>query len=155
MTIDIRKEVPTLSSAIRLMVAGLKEIPNDSFIIDMDTFGDSDIHDVCYGCAATCAIQQLADKRLDAGNIMLSKDRAGYLGFKQKELSQFEAIINCLRENYIERTLCEYFGIDDPLTIGTVAHLFEDIVAPLESDYTQRELDRYITLATKLEEIGL
>ena len=61
------KEV-TMYEAIDAMLIGLETIPNGSFKIDMTTFGNID-NNVCYGCAATCALQQLYDVRFTSDNI--------------------------------------------------------------------------------------
>ena len=48
--ISIREQVPTVSKAIRLMVAGLREIPNEDFQISMLTYGSNEESEfVSYG----------------------------------------------------------------------------------------------------------
>ncbi len=50
------------SNAVWAMVLGIDgALARDDFTIDMGTFGES-YDGMCYGCAATCALQQITEK---------------------------------------------------------------------------------------------
>lgn len=91
--------VPKPSDAIKAMWAGLNaQSKRDDFIINMGTFGGQNrFSKQCFGCAATCTIQQISgiDFRPDQDKIETYGHRAKILGFEKVELAQFE---NCIDE---------------------------------------------------------
>ncbi|MCK5608229.1 hypothetical protein KAR91_40485, partial [Candidatus Pacearchaeota archaeon] len=88
------------------MLIGLETIPNGSFKIDMTTFGNID-NNVCYGCAATCALQQLYDVRFTSDNIF-KRDRV--LDIDMIALAQFENAVDMFRTGNINFT-ARYFRL--------------------------------------------
>lgn len=82
---------------IDAMIQGLK---NPSCQIDMHTYGSSK-KGMCFGCAATNAIQYLADKKFTPDNINDVDSRSQYLNINVRYLEYFEDAINNLRCGYI------------------------------------------------------
>jgi len=106
--INIREFVKLPSTALQYMVDGLLQQNNRTdFVIDMSTFGDDRLagdilhenfdNPICVGCAATCAIQQIANKDLRLNHIKDTIARAHYLGFHYEELDRFERAIDAAR----------------------------------------------------------
>lgn len=93
-TINIRKTVKTPSNALKHMVEGLKK---EWVAIDFDTFG-SESYGVCYGCAATNAICNIANKRLFADSIYGLWRRSAALNFRRDELGIFESALDDIRK---------------------------------------------------------
>lgn len=108
--INIRKTVKTPSNALRYMVEGLiKQSKRDDFMIRMSTYGD-DYLTMCVGCAATCALQQIANKNLIIGTAHSEDKRANYLGFNRQEMEAFEYDIDWARKGDLEE-IFSFFGL--------------------------------------------
>ena len=104
------------SEALEAMVAGLlKQSQRADFIINMSTFGSENTHDKrkCFGCAATCTIQQLAGKDLTPANISSEIKRADALDFDYEDMESFEMAIESARHGGMWR-LFKYFNMDCP-----------------------------------------
>lgn len=85
------------SEAVRAMVDGLRNQSNRSdFKVDMDTFGRYQ-GDVCFGCAATCAVQQATGINLVGEDVYRKSNRAG---IKEESLTNFEIAIDHLRKGH-------------------------------------------------------
>lgn len=95
--IDFKKLTP--SKVIRAMVRGLKK----KYVkIDMGTFGSTSWNDkVCYGCAATNALCELAGKKIPVASIQSTGSRATFLKVADSTLTKFELAINSLRQGDI------------------------------------------------------
>ena len=78
---------------IDAMIQGLK---NPSCQIDMRSFGH-EIDGICFGCAATNAIQYLSGKKFTPDNIDGTYNRAEYLKLDKGVLNSFEFAIDHLR----------------------------------------------------------
>lgn len=90
---SIKELAPKPSDALQAMVDGLlNQSKRTTFEIDMNGYGGAD--KICYGCAATCTIQQLAGKNLIPRDILDCTSRAESLGFDPRELGDFEIAIN-------------------------------------------------------------
>lgn len=111
----IRTIVPKISDALQAMVDGLrKQSKRSDFKISMGTYGSSVLTNededegpnnpyICYGCAATCAVQEIAQKDLTCEDL-LSEDRndqAIALGFYKQDIYEFESAINQARMGYL------------------------------------------------------
>lgn len=99
------------SVAIKAMIEGLETIPNGKFKIDMSVFGgSSNQYNYCYGCAATCTIQQLFAVRFNSTqDIGRPWQRAEILSIHYLDLESFEHAIDKLRRiNTIP--LLQYFN---------------------------------------------
>ena len=83
---------------IDAMIQGLK---NPSCQIDMNTYGNV-IDGICFGCAATNAIQYLSGKKFTPNNILSRNSRAKYLKLNVNVLDSFENAIDYLRLGSIE-----------------------------------------------------
>ena len=119
--ISIFNTVKTPSNAIQFMLDGLRtQSKRKDFKIDMNSYGAFDIIKpatrnerkkiICYGCAATCAIQQIAQKNLIPGMIGDYDTRAQWLGFDEDELKQFEWALDSFRMGAFTKIL-NFFGI--------------------------------------------
>lgn len=155
--ISIREQVPTISKALRLIVAGLREIPNEDFRVNMLTYGATELNhkseEICYGCAATCTIQKLAGERLDSASINNSYSRATKLGFDPSELEIFERIIDQLRKGMLSISATRFFNISqeqENIVWGLISSF-----SGLTSNFTEDQLVELEVIATKLEEKGL
>lgn len=122
-TINIKKTVKKPSRALQLMVKGLQEQSRRKYFrIDMSSFGHSSRISyttnkrICVGCAATCAIQKLAEKNLNVNNIEWVTSRARALRFKVEELESFEIAIDYARAGYPEE-LFYFFDIEPPVEV--------------------------------------
>lgn len=97
---NLEQKIKSLTSyeVIDAMIQGLK---NPSCQIDMSTFGKRR-DGICFGCAATNALQYLAGKKFTPKNIVDRSDRARYLKIDYSILSNFEIAINALRWGVID-----------------------------------------------------
>jgi hypothetical protein len=99
----IKDLAPKPSDAIKAMLEGLRTLPGCDFEVDMATFGDTTWKwqkdrqvEICCGCAATCAVHQLAHKKPDPSH-MGYRTRANYLGLYYGDMRNFEAAIDDFR----------------------------------------------------------
>lgn len=88
--------------ALQFMADGLvNQSKREDFVIDMDTFGSVDEqNNICYGCAATCAIQEIAGENFDK-DIFASPSRSRAIGLDRIELHDFEWCINTARQGIL------------------------------------------------------
>lgn len=99
--------------AVEAMITGLEEqSKREDFKIDMRTFGTA-YADLCYGCAATCAVQKLTKYNYCIFTIDHRLLRATSVNVSTNDLTIFENAIDQLREGSI-RMLFLYFGKDIP-----------------------------------------
>ena len=151
--ISIKEQVPTISKAIRLMVTGLREIPNESFKVAMGTFGVwNESKGICFGCAATCTIQQIASKRFEGKEIDWTYSRAEYLSFDSKELDEFERMINEIRQGYFSVQVTSFYNLN--CTVFQELEFDEELPC-LSSNFEEDDLVQYENFATILEAAGL
>lgn len=108
----IRELCPTMSQALKAMLTGLeKQSKRSDFIIDMDTFG-SYRDNICFGCVATCTLQEIAQKDFIGEMIIYDASRAAYLGFDRNELAEFELAIDLARR-FSFNSLFAFYHIND------------------------------------------
>lgn len=81
-TRKIKSIVSKPSEAVQAMIDGLKN--RRGLRINMGTYGQSEDEKskICYGCAATCTVQQVAGKKIPASLIDFTHERARALSFK-------------------------------------------------------------------------
>lgn len=92
--LSIKEKAPKISDALQAMVDGIKtQTARPDFELYMFSFGDFN-DNICYGCAATCAIQQIAGKNLTPENIRGVRCRSYALELDAKELCAFEEAIS-------------------------------------------------------------
>jgi hypothetical protein len=100
-TINIKDICPTVEAAIRAMVAGIKtQAKRKDFNINMDSFGGFNGSTLCYGCAATCTIQEITHINLTPSTIVPGSTRAEALSFDRHQLSKFERAIDGMRQGF-------------------------------------------------------
>ena len=98
------------SQALKAMIDGLREQDaRQDFKIDMGTYGWVDPGKVCYGCAATCAVQKVTGINLDIASISL-ENQAHRLGVEESDLDDFQTAIDTARSGSMAE-LFNYFGI--------------------------------------------
>lgn len=105
---EIREVVTKPSQVINAVVTGLrKHSQREDFEIDMSTYGskrDLGNSPICYGCAATSCLQQLAGRDLTA-EFFIERDfwgemgdsKGSPLGLDWEEVNNFESVINNFR----------------------------------------------------------
>ena len=98
------------SDALEYMCDGLlAQGKRKDFEIEMWTFGRRD-GEVCFGCAATSTIQEIAGRNLTVKNIGMRHS----IGFDPDELRAFESVIDCARLGDLRSLLdfCEVTEVD-------------------------------------------
>jgi len=145
---DILERKP--SKAIQCMVDGLnKQSQRSDFEVIMVTFGLwVRKKGVCFGCAATCTIQEIAGRNLDARSIGELEFRAFALGFEPADLERFEYAIDNLREG-VPQTVFSYLGIDYP------DELKKHDLPRLNTTDWREGIGQYIAYANELKKSGL
>lgn len=112
----IKEIITKPSQAVDAMIAGLRrQSRRKKFLIDMDTYGAYSVsRSMCFGCAATCALQEIAGKNfVDFFSIRDNALRLKYLGLEEHSdmwYNCFEKAIDELRKGDAERIL-EYFDV--------------------------------------------
>lgn len=142
--------------AVEAMLTGLSEqSKRTDFKINMATFGRSD-HKVCFGCAATCTIQQLAGVNFTVSNIQDVGDRAYATQTDLYDLSNFETAINELREGMIS-PLVNYFDKGKDVNYPKIYTSLRSIQAslPILLDDWQYKLQPYYYLLNFLKQHDL
>ena len=142
------------SEAVDAMIAGLRrQSRRKNFEIKMATYGSS-VGKICFGCAATCTIQELAHKNLPPESMSLEMLRAEFLGFNTVDLSEFESVINNLRNGYVYHIL-SYFEVKQEL-IDEVQHSSFYITLPVLDTHNWKEkLPPYVKFSKYLKSLGL
>ena len=94
------------SAALEAMCDGLLEqYYRKDFIIDMGTFGGA-LNGICYGCAATCAIQKASGVNFTEETIYSKHTAGGHF-----DIYRFEQAIDHARNGQL-KYLFEYFHIN-------------------------------------------
>ena len=89
------------SKALECMIEGLiKQSWRTDFVIDMRNYGCIK-GGICFGCAATCTIQQIANKNFNSSVITSLRSRAKFLNFSPEELNEFEIAMDYARSGYL------------------------------------------------------
>lgn len=91
------------SIALQHMVDGLlKQSRRKKFRIEMGSFGNYS-RGICFGCAATCAIQHITKINFTPDSSILDEDaRAMKMKVNNEELNQFESAIDDARFGWLE-----------------------------------------------------
>lgn len=95
----IRDIIKKPSQAIRAMIRGLqRQGRRKQFRIKMSSWGHTE-KEMCYGCAATCTVQEIAHRNLVPGKELINDtyDRARFFGFDRDDLDNFEQAMNQVR----------------------------------------------------------
>lgn len=89
---ELIKSKPSI--ALQGMVDGLlKQSKRKGFKINMNTYGVDDFK-ICYGCAATCTVQQITKHNFKPGEIWLRSHRSQALNVEFDDLYAFEHAVN-------------------------------------------------------------
>ena len=92
-----------VSVALQAMIDGLHyQSQRKDFKIAMKSFGDfNNNNGVCYGCAATCAVQKLSGVNFCDSSITGELTRAKFLDVNVHDLKDFEDAIDSARNGYL------------------------------------------------------
>jgi len=92
-----------VSAALQAMIDGLKlQSQRKDFRVDMSTFGtfydpENKEIPVCFGCAATCTVQQLSKVNFTDSQIDSLEERSFLTIQNSNDLDRFEDAIDCAR----------------------------------------------------------
>ena len=143
---SIKELAPKPSDAIQAMIDGLKNYNSKpGFNIDMGTYGRA-VKGICFGCAATCTIQQIAGEDIPENNIHSLKDHAYALDFDIREVIDFEFAIDSFRSNDVS-PLFYFYGKENP--IGLYTDWF------LDTDNFMEQLPLVQEYCDQLKQMGL
>lgn len=148
----IRARLKKPSAAVDAMIEGLlQQSKRTDFYVAMESFGGFN-GNTCFGCAATCTVQQIAGENLYAGqHPVLPKDRAKILGFKEMDLTIFEMAIDEFRRGNPGKLLA-YFRV--PFFQETKP-VFTLLGFKLESRNWREQLDKVREYSEKLKALDL
>lgn len=143
--------------AVEAMITGLQTIPGEKFYVNMNTYGEPSIRNpgVCFGCAATCAVQKLTGVMFEPDTISPSPIRLATIG--AKDLLEFEATIDALRSGHVD-LLVMFFDAWDNITdkgVGAQLGELESPLPPLENSNWRERLDDYKPLLDFLKKHDL
>lgn len=125
--ISILKAIKSKPSiALQHMVDGLlKQSRRKNFRISMGTFGSGD-GKICFGCAATCAIQNIAKINLTPATIDYAWHRAERTNMDFNELDEFEGVINEARSGHLKPLFRFCDIMDSPIAFEDNFNLWDD-----------------------------
>lgn len=148
---EIKQHMPTMSSAIRAMVEGLKEFAEKpDHRVDMYSFGHRS-GDICCGCAATATVFKFWPNlpiNLNARDWLTKADQTSDLA---GDLFMFELAINSFRRGSAD-SLIEFYEIP-PAKIPeeTKRHILD---LSFRNRNWQEESERALVLADEIEALG-
>lgn len=145
---SIKEILKVPSAALQAMVDGLrKQSQRQDFKVDMSTFGYYDFEtETCFGCAATCAVQEAFGVTFDKESIDFLVYRAEAVKCDARDLDKFESAIDCARQGDL-RYLFRFFGAEYSAEFD---HRFE-----LYSDNWKEQLPFVDELIVELKQKGL
>lgn len=133
------------SGVVAAMVRGLKSSEHwKDFEVDMSTFG-TNIRGYCFGCAATCAILELAGTHL---NLRSYKIRENIVLIEEKDIWRFEHVIDCLRLGSVLKLFDRFFSDYD-------AVLPDQKLPYLTTENWRENLGPYELYVKQLQSMGL
>lgn len=140
----------TAREIIMAMVTSLKKPPLVN--VDMNTYGDARMYrlfgfiptpfKVCFGCAATNTICQIAGKKFTTKIITDDEARADFIHSDKLFLDNFEMAIDALRRGSVQG----YNGYAERISIPTVQTVPFHLPT-LNNNYTDEDLIPYVRLA--------
>lgn len=132
--------------AVDAMITGLRtHSGREDFKINMMWWASTD-GVLCFGCAATCAVQQLTGINVTKDNVFTVYNHAEW-GDDSRDWRKFASAINCLRQGMLG-VIFDYFKKDRRL-IG-----FRNLPV-LHTHNWQTELKHYTTLLIALKEFDI
>ena len=135
--------IPNISDAIQAMVDGIEDAiiniqnRNTRIVLNMETYGEVTKDGICYGCAATVAIEKVFKQLYDKNNIGSVNDRANYMGIHVSVLNHLEIMFNSLRQADFSQLVYLY----DDYKIQNAIYFIEEYV--LEIDDTELMFSEY------------
>lgn len=141
-TRTIKSIIPTPSLAVRAAIEGIEHYrSHPNFKFNLRRFGGSYGY-ICYGCAATAAVQWIAKTDLTPDNIGNRHLRAAFLEFEFGDLEGFECAIDGLRCGCPD-SLASYYGFEtfyciseidppDENSIDSILEYFETVAEVLK-----------------------
>lgn len=151
----IRDVISKPSEALQAMVNGLrKQSQRPDFRIDMITYGrkgrkGTKDEGLCFGCAATCTVQEIAEKDISCEVVGSEYGRAKALGFHIADERHFEDIMDYARKGTM-KLLFAYFGIH-----GNRANRFIEVTLPwLNTNNWKNKLKYYEKYIKRLQKAG-
>jgi hypothetical protein len=147
-----------LYEVTQAMIDGLLyQSTRPDFAINMETYGG--VYDICFGCAATCTIQQVTGFNFTKDNVINYGSRFNRyesLGnqsvFKDYlELDKFEKAINSLRNSFVN-PICEFLKIDFDVVCPVA---IESRLVRLFNNSWKDDLPKYQEFANKLKELNI
>jgi len=106
----IKDLVATASTAVRLMTKGLRNPIN--ICVDMATYGEA-LNTICFGCAATCTIQQLMPRAFEATDMINRQCSWSQLGnMDVSDIEEFETAIDMFRKG-VPFVLLKYYNVEE------------------------------------------
>lgn len=106
------------SLALQYAIDGIyKQSKRPDFIVAMYTYGDYDPdRDLCFGCAATCAIQEIANINFNSETIYDHHTRAMSVHCSDDQLQTFELAIDKARVGHFN-LLSRFCGLNIDLAV--------------------------------------
>lgn len=136
------------SNALQAMYDGLlKQDRRIDFVVNFRFFGGVLSDRVCFGCAATCTLQEISQVDLNPGNITLVEKRARAYGFEQTETIRFEMAMDCARHGNLY-DLFGFCGLD-----CRESYCFMDGISMLAKNW-KRQMPRLKKLIAGLKQAG-
>lgn len=141
------------SEAVFAMVEGLKYYrEQENFKIKMSSYGE--VKDkVCFGCAATCAVQYLYKHNFTLEEIGSLTNQANALNLDKRELCNLEIAIEDLRSGCPLFFLLNFMGRDAASDVMST-YLYPTPPS-LNDDFTDDQLDHYLHFANWLKDCNL
>lgn len=109
------------SIVVRATINGLRNaLRRPNFLLDMRTFGRvSDSSNLCIGCMATCALQEITNTQFHSDEITTAGSRSEYVGLPYGTVDRFERVVDLLRGNllYPLYNFCAVDAVQDDLPL--------------------------------------
>jgi hypothetical protein len=136
-----------IHKAIEAMVNGIKnQMEREDFKFYFTSFGAAH-NGICYGCAATCTIQEIAGKNLDKNNIDDVVFRAKALNFESHDLVKFEGAIDSMRQSNLYPILKYMLNTRD---LGDAMNYFGEVIGE-KTNNDPKKMYQVKKAITKLE----
>ena len=136
------------SNALQAMYDGLlKQDKRIGFVVNFRFFGGVLSDKVCFGCAATCALQEISQVDLNPGNINLVGERAKAYGFENDETTRFEITMDYARNGNLY-LLFGFCGLD-----CRKSYHFMDGISMLSKNW-RKQMPRLKKLIADLKQAG-
>ena len=151
----IKDYLPTPIHALKAMQKGLtKYMEKEGFEIDMESYGSFAITDgkpICFGCAATCTIQEAVGKSFNDDNISSCLFRSYFLKIETSDLFLFEMAINAFREGSYDQ-IFEYYGLHH-MYYDFINHNITDSRLLMINENLHEAMDHLERIIEELEEL--